>query len=77
MPELPEVEVVKQSLDKKIKEKKVKKVLVRNRNLRKKVPLNFENFFLNQKILEIERFSNCCSDRIARRMSLPSSKGET
>ena len=36
MPELPEVEVVKQSLDKKIKEKKVKKVLVRNRNLRKK-----------------------------------------
>ncbi len=57
MPELPEVEVVKQSLDKKIKEKKVKKVLVRNRNLRKKVPLNFERFFINQKILEIERFS--------------------
>ena len=57
MPELPEVEVVKQSLNKKIKEKKVKKVLVRNRNLRKKVPLNFERFFINQKILEIERFS--------------------
>ena len=46
MPELPEVEVVKQSLDKKIKEKKVKKVLVRNRNLRKKIPLNFDNFSL-------------------------------
>jgi len=57
MPELPEVEVVKQSLDKKIKEKKVKKVLVRNRNLRKKVPLNFENFFKNQKILKVGRFS--------------------
>ena len=57
MPELPEVEVVKQSLDKKIKEKKVKKVLVRNRNLRKKVPWNFENFFLNQKILKVGRFS--------------------
>ena len=57
MPELPEVEVVKQSLDKKIKEKKVKKVLVRNRNLRKKVPLNFENFFIKQKIFKIERFS--------------------
>ena len=57
MPELPEVEVVKQSLDKKIREKKVKKVLVRNRNLRKKVPLKFENFFLNQKILKVERFS--------------------
>ena len=57
MPELPEVEVVKQSLDKKIREKKVKKVLVRNRNLRKKVPLKFENFFLNQKILKVGRFS--------------------
>jgi len=57
MPELPEVEVVKQSLDKKIKEKRVKKVLVRNRNLRKKVPPNFENFFLNQKILKVGRFS--------------------
>ena len=57
MPELPEVEVVKQSLDKKIKEKKVKKVLVRNRNLRKKVPLNFENFFINQKIFKVGRFA--------------------
>ncbi len=41
MPELPEVEIVRQSLDKKIKQKKVKKVIVRNRNLRKKVPLKF------------------------------------
>ena len=57
MPELPEVEVVKQSLDKKIKEKKVKKVLVKNRNLRKKVPLNFESFFINQKISKVGRFS--------------------
>ena len=57
MPELPEVEVVKQSLNKKIIEKKVKKVLVRNRNLRKKVPSKFEKFFLNQKILKVGRFS--------------------
>ena len=57
MPELPEVEVVKQSLDKKIKEKKVKKVLVRNRNLRKKVPLNFENFLINKKIFKVGRFA--------------------
>ena len=57
MPELPEVEVVKQSLDKKIKEKEVKKVIVRNRNLRKKVPLKFEKYFLNQKILKVGRFS--------------------
>ena len=33
MPELPEVEVIKQSLDKKIKFQKINKVVVRNRNL--------------------------------------------
>ena len=33
MPELPEVEIVKQSLKKKIKLKKIKKVIVKNRNL--------------------------------------------
>ena len=51
MPELPEVEVVRQSLDKKIKQKKVKKVIVRNRNLRIKIPLNFANFLENLKII--------------------------
>ena len=39
MPELPEVEIVRQSLNKKIKQKKVKKVIVRNGNLRFKIPL--------------------------------------
>ena len=57
MPELPEVEIVRQSLSKKIIEKKVKKVIVRNRNLRLKVPLNFENFLKNQKITNVVRFS--------------------
>ena len=41
MPELPEVEIVRQSLNKKIKQKKVKKVIVRNRNLRLKIPTKF------------------------------------
>ena len=49
MPELPEVEVVRQSLDKKIKQKKVKKVIIRNRNLRIKIPFNFANLLKNQK----------------------------
>ena len=39
MPELPEVEIVKQSLDRKIKQKKIKKVIIKNRNLRFKIPL--------------------------------------
>ena len=34
MPELPEVEIVRQSLDKKIKQKSIKKVIIRNKNLR-------------------------------------------
>ena len=41
MPELPEVEIVRQSLDKKIKQKRVKKVIIRNRNLRFLIPNNF------------------------------------
>jgi len=57
MPELPEVEVVRQSLDKKIKQKKVKKVIVRNRNLRFKIPTHFENFLKNKKIIKVDRFS--------------------
>ena len=57
MPELPEVEVVRQSLDKKIKQKKVKKVIIRNRNLRFKIPVNFADFLKNQKIIKVDRFS--------------------
>ena len=57
MPELPEVEVVRQSLDKKIKQKKVKKVIIRNRNLRFKIQRNFASFLQNQKIIKVDRFS--------------------
>jgi len=57
MPELPEVEVVRQSLDKKVRQKKVKKVIVRNRNLRFKIPRNFGSFLKNQKIVKVDRFS--------------------
>ncbi len=57
MPELPEVEVVRQSLDKKIKQKKVKKVIIRNRNLRFKIPTEFSGFLKNQKIIKVGRFS--------------------
>ena len=57
MPELPEVEVVRQSLNKKIKKKKVKRVIIRNRNLRFKIPLNFSNLLENKKIIKVNRFS--------------------
>ena len=57
MPELPEVEIIKQSLNKKIKQKKVKKVIIRNRNLRLKIPLNFNSYFFNKRIIKVGRFS--------------------
>ena len=57
MPELPEVEIVRQSLDKKIKQKKVKKVIVRNRNLRLKISPYFKSHIQNQKIINVGRFS--------------------
>ena len=57
MPELPEVEIVRQSLNKKINNKKVKNVIVRNRNLRFKIPSNFVTFLKDKKIINVKRFS--------------------
>ena len=57
MPELPEVEIIRQSLDRKIKHKKVKKVIVRNKNLRFKIPSNFASFLESKKIIKVKRFS--------------------
>jgi len=57
MPELPEVEIVRQSLNKKIRQKKVKKVIIRNRNLRIKISNNFEKVLENKIICKVDRFS--------------------
>jgi len=57
MPELPEVEIVKKSLAKKIQQKKIKKVIIRNRNLRFKIPLKFEKLLQNKIIKKVTRFS--------------------
>ena len=57
MPELPEVEIVKQSLKKKIKDKKIIKVVVRNRNLRFKLQNDFEKNLTNRIINQISRIS--------------------
>ena len=57
MPELPEVEIVKQSLKSAIKYKKLSKVIVKNRNLRFKLSKNFEKTLKNKVILNISRIS--------------------
>ena len=57
MPELPEVEIVRQSLDKKIRQKSIKKVIIRNKNLRFPIPKNFSSYLKNKKITKVDRFS--------------------
>ena len=57
MPELPEVEIVRQSLEKKVRDKIIQKVLIKNRNLRFKIQSNFQKHLLKKKIKKIDRFS--------------------
>ena len=57
MPELPEVEIVKQSLKRAINHKKIRKVIVKNRNLRFKLPINFEKTLQDKVVSNISRLS--------------------
>ena len=57
MPELPEVEIVKRSLKNKVNYKKIKKIIISNRNLRFKVEKNFENILEGRSIIDVSRFS--------------------
>ena len=57
MPELPEVEIVKQSLSQNIQQKKIQKVIIKNRNLRFKIPSKFEQILKNKLIIKVSRFS--------------------
>ena len=57
MPELPEVEIVRQSLEKRVKDKIIQKVLLRNRNLRFKIHSRFKRHINKKKIKKVDRFS--------------------
>jgi len=57
MPELPEVEIVRQSLEKKVKNKVIQKVIVKNRNLRFKINSKFKRKLHKKKIKKVDRFS--------------------
>ena len=57
MPELPEVEVVKESLSRTITGKKIKKVSIKNRNLRYKIKKGFETRLQSKSIKKVKRFS--------------------
>ena len=57
MPELPEVEVVKRSLQSFIKGHKIKKIRILNRKLRYNIKKNFETDIKSQKIIFTKRRS--------------------
>ena len=57
MPELPEIEIVKRSLFKKINKAKIINVKINNKNLRYKVPYTLSKKLINEKILKISRRS--------------------
>ena len=55
MPELPEVEIVKQSLKKTIETKRILRTIISNRNLRYRVEKKFEENIKNKKIIKVTR----------------------
>ena len=57
MPELPEIEIVKRSLFKKINKAKIINVKVNNKNLRYKITHKLAKQLINEKILKISRRS--------------------
>ncbi|RZO62712.1 MAG: bifunctional DNA-formamidopyrimidine glycosylase/DNA-(apurinic or apyrimidinic site) lyase [Candidatus Pelagibacterales bacterium] len=57
MPELPEVEILKLSLNKNIKHAKIKKIKINNRNLRYKVPNNLNKVLAGCNIKNISRIA--------------------
>ena len=57
MPELPEIEIVKRSLFKKINKAKIVNVKINNKNLRYKIPNTLSKKLVNEKILKISRRS--------------------
>ena len=57
MPELPEVEIVKRSLKNKVNYKKIKKIIISNKNLRFKIQKNFKNQLEGRLIIDVSRFS--------------------
>ena len=64
MPELPEVEIIKKSLQKNVLFKKIDNVLIKNRNLRFKIQRNFKKLIVGKKIINITRKSKYLIDHL-------------
>ena len=57
MPELPEIEIVKRSLFQKVNKAKIIDVKINNKNLRYKIPSDFSEQLIGEKIISISRRS--------------------
>ncbi|MBR5598995.1 MAG: bifunctional DNA-formamidopyrimidine glycosylase/DNA-(apurinic or apyrimidinic site) lyase [Alphaproteobacteria bacterium] len=57
MPELPEVETIKEALNKAFLGAEITSVVVKNRNFREKIPDDFSKIVSNTNILEIKRIA--------------------
>ena len=57
MPELPEVEVVKQSLEKYILNESLLKIVIKNKKLRFPIPINLSKKLSKKNIVNVKRFS--------------------
>jgi len=57
MPELPEVEVLKRSLQKKLRFRKIIRIKIYNRNLRYKVPYSINKNLKNNVVNNVSRIS--------------------
>lgn len=55
MPELPEVETIKEALKKSIEGDKIESVIIRNRRFRELIPMDFEKVVLNALIVKVYR----------------------
>ena len=56
MPELPEVEVVKQSLEKYILNESLLKIVIKNKKLRFPIPINLSKKLSKKNIVNVKRF---------------------
>ena len=70
MPELPEIEVVKRSLFKKINKAKIIDIKVFNKSLRYKIDHKFSKNLINEKILRISRRSKYLIFHLKKRVLL-------
>jgi len=77
MPELPEVEVVKKSLETKLKNLKIKRVDIINNKLRYKIDSKQLNKIKNQKIISIQRRSKYLLFRLNKNYTILAHLGMT